>query len=476
MAVMIAQNSLHLSRFSAKSAGAAGITAFKNQSTPSGAAKAAPQRKRFRASSHGLLGSSVNSAGSAKRGKFPTLLVALLVVVIAIVVLLNMTLQQESDGRFLSIESNAPNGAGALATVLQEQGVEVIDVHEQAQLQQVSQHSTVVITNPNAIESEDIETLLKSGAQILILVDEYAYYLPMWGIEAITVKTTDPANGTFTASGSDADDEFNSPFRSAQENFLRQYADGKKLTSQCNLAAAEKAKSIAPVENVFRGYTLDLGETRADAVCFPLARNDGELDAALIHAPNKPNVLAFSAPVIFTNTFLARDGNAAFALNLLGKYQQVYWVENYYTPFDDAQMQLGESDGLPKWISILAVALLCSGGWLVLYRARRFGKLVPEPMPVVVPSGESDLGRAQLYAHGQDYAYLGRILRNHFLEKFAHQEIVDPSQTENMIASLHLRSKRSPAELTDVLFAREIRTKSDLVKLQEELEALAKEL
>lgn len=480
---------------------------------------------------------NANPDGTAKRGKFPTVLIAVLLVAIGIAVLLNLTLQKESDGRFLSIESSAPNGAEALGVILQEQGIEIVNVREQSQLQQADANSTVVLTDPGNIMDKDLQMLRKSGAQILILVDGYAYYLIDWGIDAITVQP-DAADGfgSPTAEGN-ADGDFNSPFRSAQENYLRQHSGGAKLHGKCALPAAVQAGRISPVENVFRDYALDSGETQADSACFRVTLADGTEGAALIHAPGKPNIRAFSAPVIFTNTFLAHDGNAAFALNLLGAHEKVYWVEHYYTPSEysaeDLSQQLGNNQGLPKWWSILAIGALLSGGWLALQQSRRFGKLVPEPMPVVVPSAESDSGRAQLYAHGRDYPYLGRILRNYFLARFtnlrpqpalaatsqrrsadnsaasaaaaqpaslqpAHTNFDSHSQLSHdatnstsathysssaelaasaqIVDALHSRSHKSREELAELLSTREIKTKSDLVKLQEELEALAKEL
>lgn len=474
-------------------------------------------------------------AGNAKHGNFPTVLIAVLLVIIGIAVLLNLTLKKESDGRFLSIESSAPNGAEALGEILKAQGIEVVNVQEQSQLQQADADSTVVLTNPSSIMDKDVQTLRKSGAQILIFVDGYSYYLIDWGIDAITVRP-DAADGFGSLTADEnTDGDFNSPFKSAQENYLQQHSGGAKLLRKCALPAAVQAGKISPVENVFRDYALDSGETQAEGACFRVALADGSEGAALIHAPGKPNIRAFSAPVIFTNTFLAHDGNAAFALNLLGAHKKVYWVEHYYTPSEysaeDLSQQLGNNQGLPKWWSILAIGALLSGGWLVLQRSRRFGKLVAEPMPVVVPSAESDSGRAQLYAHGRDYPYLGRILRNYFLARFTslrpqpaptvkpqrrsadnasaasypaslqtaahtnsdsypqlpnsatnstsathHPNSAESAASAQIVDTLHSRSHKSREELAELLFTREIKTKSDLVKLQEELEALAKEL
>ncbi|XCB30658.1 hypothetical protein RQN30_04555 [Arcanobacterium hippocoleae] len=292
-------------------------------------------------------------------------------------------------------------------------------------------------------------------------MNEFGYFLPEWGIEATTVQAKTDSHKLSESKNSAQLSEntpLDSPFSSKWERYYNRHKDAPILPARCNFAPAVRAEKIGPVQDIFTGFDF------SEAACFRTDSRNGtkEAAAALISSAKYPNVYAFSAPVTFTNAFLAHAGNAAFALNLLGAKPTLYWVENYSSPeqFDD-NSNPADSAELPEWISIFAIASLLSGFWFVLYQGRRFGKLVPEPLPVVVPSGETDFGRAQLYAQGKDFTYLARIIRNEFLMKYAKTELngVNPAEQNDrsiaiskIVDTLHKRSGQSPDYLADVLF------------------------
>ena len=95
------------------------------------------------------------------------------------------------------------------------------------------------------------------------------------------------------------------------------------------------------------------------------------------------------------NKHLDEDGNAALAVGLLGQADHVQWL------MPRAGASSGEKRGLlsllPTWF-VAAVAQLCVAVVvLALWRARRLGRVVPEPLPVLVRAAEAVEGRGRLY-------------------------------------------------------------------------------
>jgi hypothetical protein len=108
-------------------------------------------------------------------------------------------------------------------------------------------------------------------------------------------------------------------------------------------------------------------------------------------------VLASGAPL--TNQYLAKDGDAALALNLLRSAGKITWVVPSAAALP-AQPGTGQRSffSLVPWpaylIAIqLAIAVLFAAAW----RARRLGPLVAERLPVIVRAAETVEGHGRLY-------------------------------------------------------------------------------
>ncbi|WP_424213494.1 DUF4350 domain-containing protein [Streptomyces sp. BI20] len=122
------------------------------------------------------------------------------------------------------------------------------------------------------------------------------------------------------------------------------------------------------------------------------------------------------------NDTLADDGNAALALNLLGTRPHLAWYIPSLTDAGDPATT-GEQrdlvDLIPAgwgWALLqLAVAALLTALW----RGRRHGRLVHEPLPVVVPAAETTEGRARLYRRTDARGHAADVLRTAARERLA---------------------------------------------------------
>lgn len=131
---------------------------------------------------------------------------------------------------------------------------------------------------------------------------------------------------------------------------------------------------------------------------------------ALVAQPVE-GVLLLGAPDLLRNAAVLEADHAAAALRLLGQRDRLVW----YVP-DHADLgasdQVSLSSLLPAWIRpglwLGAFAL----GALVLWRGRRLGALVTEPLPVVVKAIETTRSRGRLYRKVNDRAHATAALRS----------------------------------------------------------------
>ncbi len=120
--------------------------------------------------------------------------------------------------------------------------------------------------------------------------------------------------------------------------------------------------------------------------------------------------------VLLTNDRLAQEGDAALALGLLSDRRPVVWALPGGSDLARAQ---GASlrDVLPGWVLPVVAELLVAGVLLGLWRGRRFGPLVAEPLPVVVRAVEVVEGRGRLYRQGSARASAAAALRTGALQR-----------------------------------------------------------
>jgi hypothetical protein len=98
----------------------------------------------------------------------------------------------------------------------------------------------------------------------------------------------------------------------------------------------------------------------------------------------------------FVNDGLAESGNAALAMNLAGARASAVWLMPPL-PEPGAAGEKSLTELVPLGVKLALLQLLIAVGLVALWRARRLGPVVAEPLPVVVRSAEAVEGRARLY-------------------------------------------------------------------------------
>ena len=139
------------------------------------------------------------------------------------------------------------------------------------------------------------------------------------------------------------------------------------------------------------------GDTAATATfCY---RTGAKAAALVVAAPSgaKGRFVLLGGSAFLTNQRLDQDGNAALTLGLLALHPRLEWVIQRQASQDPVA---GESPthllGRGFWLTCVQVLIVLV--LLALWRGRRLGPPVPEPLPVVVRAAETTEGRGRLYA------------------------------------------------------------------------------
>jgi hypothetical protein len=270
----------------------------------------------------------------------------------------------------LDPDNPGPDGAQALARVLEDQGIDVSVARDAEALEgtEVAADTTIVVTSTEFLgETTTRRLLAHARGAPLVLVD------PGPGLVDTIGNGEPPSRVTLS--------------------------DGR--SAQCS-------------DPVFADLRVEVDRALAypGDGCFP--GDDGSL------VVESGDVMLFGLSEALTNNQILRADNAAAAVRLLGQHDRLVW---YVPTLDDLQAPPGRSPQspaaggvsletlLPRWIApglwLVAIATIA----LVVWRARRLGPLATEPLPVVVRAIETTRARGRLYRKAQDRRHASETLR-----------------------------------------------------------------
>jgi len=189
-------------------------------------------------------------------------------------------------------------------------------------------------------------------------------------------------------------------------------------------------------------------------------------------------VLGVGAPL--TNGELARHGNAALALNLLGQARRIVWLVPAPAPLAGAGSGAGSaplSSLLPAGVYLVAFQLVVALLLAALWRARRLGPLVPEQLPVVIRASETVEGHGRLYQSRRARGRAAAVLRAAMLTRVLPALGLPPGAAPGSVAAvLADRSGRPGAQIADMMYGQPPGTDAALVALAADLDALEREV
>ncbi len=192
----------------------------------------------------------------------------------------------------------------------------------------------------------------------------------------------------------------------------------------------------------------------------------------------RDGVTLLGASDLLTNDQVLRADNAAVALRLLGQHDRLVW----YVP-EASDLVGGDGVSLrtlvPEWIF---PGLWIAGATVVallLWRVRRLGPLVTEPLPVIVKAIETARSRGRLYRKAGDRAHAARALRRAARTNLAARLHLPPSVEGQVLVRDVARQVGRPSEQVAALLDHDApapATDDDLITLANDLAALEREV
>ena len=173
------------------------------------------------------------------------------------------------------------------------------------------------------------------------------------------------------------------------------------------------------------------------------------------------------------NRGILEAGNAALALNAIGRTPKVAW---YIASRTDG---LSPAETTPTQSPYLAPAFLTVAGSLALLAmafGRRLGPLTPERLPVEVPAAETLIGKARLLRTQRAYGHAASALRSACASRIASSLGVSTSADRNALTQAFTLRGLPPSRYEALLWGPPPVNEAALVQLANDLDAFEKEI
>lgn len=255
----------------------------------------------------------------------------------------------------LAPDNPAPAGAMALAEVLADRGVTVIATSSLEQTTEVLEAgSTLLVVDTGHLDADQWSQLRELAERVIVVEPSF---LALRGLAPL-VAPAGVASGPFSA--------------------------------DCGLPEVRRAGTVSGPAS---GYRL-LEPVPGARECL----GAGDDAHALITLPtDSGELVVLGAHGALSNEWIGFDGNAAFALGLLGSHPTLVWYLPSLADVDPAEVPPTAGELTPPWVVPVLALLLAVFLAAAVWRGRRFGPLVVEKLPVTPRASETMHGRARLY-------------------------------------------------------------------------------
>jgi hypothetical protein len=364
--------------------------------------------------------------------------VLLLTIPLVLVALSVLSARTSVRGEPLDPDNPSPSGAQAVARVVARHGLALSVVRRAAALARarVDENTTVLVTSTQnlgrATSRQVAERTTRAGALVLARPGPTL-------IEALHLPLSTAAADVRRPAASGCDDPL-----------LRDLS--------VDVGPSTGYRARGPVAtSCFRGSGADAG-------------------ALVVRVGRGSPTYAVGGTDLFTNDRVDRADNAAAALRLLGQQDRLLW----YVP-DSRDVAAGDSGsfaaqlpgGLVPSLWLLAAATLAT----MIWRGRRLGPLVVEPLPVVIKAVESTQGRGRLYRRVRDSPHAATALRRATSRRLADRLRLPPGIGAAGVADAVARAiGADPRRVHEVLVTRPVGDDRALVRLAADLTALEEEV
>ena len=278
------------------------------------------------------------------------------------------------DNTPVGIRNKEGDGARALAQVLGDHGISVREVNAQ-QAASVDENTTLVVIFPSRM-TDSMAQAIETRANVVYV-----------GLEE------DHGSHSVYLQGLRSD---------------REYSSKTWLTPGCSSEIAGRTQHLQASD-----YVLS-GPASGWQLCFS---DDGKSYAYAERSDSGRFRALIPDSLRLRNRAISEGGNAALAINTIGRTPKVAWYSptRTDTPTGVSQDQMLTSPYLmPAFLMIIAACLLAG-----LARGRRLGPLTSERLPIEVPASETLIGKARLMRSQRAYEHAAQALRSSTASRIA---------------------------------------------------------
>jgi Domain of unknown function (DUF4350) len=338
----------------------------------------------------------------------------------------------------LDPDDTRPAGAHALVALLRGRGQTVIKAGSAAaaaEQTRAARGTTLVITSPQRLSGGDLTVLSRLRASLLLVAPGRA------ALAALAPEVT-----------------------------LARPALVRDLPPRCGLPGAVAAGDVELGGLLLRSTAP--GAWR----CYPEGAATPSLLASLVHYASRGRlitVLGTGAPL--ANSGLGSHGNAALALNLLAASPRIVWLVPGPLPAPGTASSGHRplASLIPGQVYAVAIQLGVVVVLLALWRMRRLGPLVTEPLPVAVRACETVEGHGRLYRSRRARDRAAAALREAALGRIATRLGLPRDVPANAVCQeLASRTGRDAGDVRALLFGEVPGDDAALVRLADGLDAL----
>lgn len=277
-------------------------------------------------------------------------------------------------------DNSGPDGTMVLTRVLADRGVDVTQVRGLRSLESrdhIGPETTVVITRSELLNYETGQRFLELTARAhrIVVIDADA-----GALRALDLPVTAPPTAL---------------------------PSGLTPTAACNVSGI-----VSPNDQVAAAQRYTVAG-RATG-CFTV-----DDVSALVYVPgnlSRADTVVLGPDMVFNSTIGDYD-NAGVAIRAIAGTDSVLWYQPRFQDQVDAAEE--PKPQLPSALWPMLVLALIVGGALSLWRGRRFGPLVTEPLPAVVKAIETTQARGRLYYRAKADDRAATTLRNYTLHRVA---------------------------------------------------------
>jgi hypothetical protein len=333
-----------------------------------------------------------------------------------------------SPSRPLDPADPSPDGGRALAQLVRDRGVDVVPVHD-VDGSSVPMGSTVFLPDPTSLTRADLQLLAARTASLVVIAPTDRE------LQALDVVATLIPNAGETGT----------------------------VRARCGYPAAASAGAVQ--------YD---GETYAAPAAQQECYGNGVAAGLFVYDTGSREVVVLGSARTFSNDWLDNEGDAALGLGLLTRSDRLLWVvprPPTQAPADNKPK--GLLDLLPDRVLWAALQLVAAVVLLALWRARRIGPVVVEPLPVVVRATETVEGRARLLraAHARETA--SAALRAATAERLRDRlGLAGDATAPAVVESVARHSGWRAADVEQVLYGPPPADDAALLRLSRELDRL----